>query len=238
MKDQAFIGVTGPDRFGRALLISFLLEALAIGGFVVVPPAAKPVAPVVVRVKIDAPAAPKPVVQPPPPKPAPPPPPMPPPPVPVPAQVPAQVPPPPAPHPSHREIRHVAHIPPPARPVAPMPTPPAPPTPSPAAPAPAPIASPTVMARYASEVRADVLAQLTVPQILIDAGLSGDCVLEFTVAPDGTLLSASLLTKSGLSAVNQAALAALRAARLPAFLPGMPAGPHRFILPVHVAGNS
>ena len=235
MKDQAFISMPGPDRFGRALLISFLLEALAIGGFVLVPPAPKPMAAVVVRVKIDAPPAPKPVVQPPPPKPAPPPPPMPPPPVPV----PAQLPPPPPPHPSHRVIRHVAHIPPPpARPVSPMPTPPAPPTPAPAAPPPAPIASPTVMARYASEVRADVLAQLTVPQILIDAGLSGDCVLEFTVAPDGTLLSASLLTKSGLSAVNQAALAALRAARLPAFLPGMPAGPHRFILPVHVAGNS
>ena len=55
------------------------------------------------------------------------------------------------------------------------------------------------MSRYTGEVRA--------------------IVLQFTLAPDGTLLAVSVISPSGLNAVNQAALSALRASLLPAFLP-------------------
>ena len=94
------------------------------------------------------------------------------------------------------------------------------------------------MSRYIGLVRAIVLGNLVVPQLLIDAGLEGDCVLEFTLSPDGSLLSARVIRPSGITSVNNAALDALRQSALPAFLPGMPAGPHSFTLPVHVAGDS
>lgn len=92
------------------------------------------------------------------------------------------------------------------------------------------------MSHYTGEVRAIVLGNLIVPQLLVDAGLSGDCVLQFTLAPDGKILAVSVISPSGLSAVNQAAVGALRASHLPAFFPGMPDSPHVFTLPVHVSG--
>jgi len=106
-----------------------------------------------------------------------------------------------------------------------------------AAPPISPIAQESAMSRYTGMVRAIVLGNLVVPQQLIDSGLDGDCVLQFTLAPDGTILSVTLLTPSGMQSVNDAALDALRSSRLPAFLPDMPAGPHVFTLPVHVAGD-
>ncbi len=90
------------------------------------------------------------------------------------------------------------------------------------------------MSRYTGAVAAIVDANLVIPQQLLDAALAGDCTLQFTLAPDGAILSAGILSPSGLKAVNHAALAALLASRLPPFPPGMPSGPHSFTLPVHV----
>jgi protein TonB len=122
----------------------------------------------------------------------------------------------------------------PAPPVPPVPEPPALVT---AAPAPSPVAEQTALSIYIGEVRGIVLANLEVPQQLIDMGLEGDCVLQFTLAQDGTLLSVSVSTPSGLRVVNEAALDALRQSRLPPFPPAMGAGPHSFTLPVHVSGD-
>lgn len=205
------------------------LEAAALAVFMLAPPPAAPIPPAIVQLKVLAPPAPKPLVKPALPKPVPPPP------VPVPV-VPQRVPPPPPPRPhaAHHVLQHVVHTPPPM-PVPPQPTPPAP---QPAAPPPSPVAADTAMSRYTGLLRALVLQNLQVPQELIESGEAANCTLEFTLAPDGTLLSVQVLTSSGMSIADQAAMDALRASRLPAFLPGMPTGAHIFILPVHLAGDS
>ncbi len=93
------------------------------------------------------------------------------------------------------------------------------------------------MSRYIGEVRAIVLGNLIVPQQLIDAGLESNCVLQFTLAPDGSIISISIISPSGLNSVNDAAVDALRDSHLPAFLNGMPDQPHSFTLPIHVDGE-
>jgi protein TonB len=146
-------------------------------------------------------------------------------------------PPPPLPnHPTeHRVIRHQVYTPPPPA----VPTPPdMPPAPVTTAPPPStPPVNPTAMARYTGELRAIVLSNLIVPAQLSVSGLSGDCVLRFTLSPSGEILSAEVMTPAGLAAVNEAALNALRASRFPAFIAGMPTGDHSFTLPVHVSGE-
>ncbi len=222
-----------PDRFGRAVLAAAVLEIFAVAGLFLLPKPAPVVPPSVVQLQVLAPA-PVPVAKPPPPKPPPPlPKPAPAPPLPV---APPLPPPPPVAHRTvaRRIIHHIVHTPPPPQAPPPVPEPPAPVT---AAPPVSPLAEQSAMSRYISEVRAIVQGNLEVPQQLIDEDLSSTCVLEFTVGPDGTLLSVSVVSPSGIAAVNQAALDALRGSRLPAFLAGMPAGPHSFTLPVHESGD-
>jgi len=221
-----------PDRFGRAFLAAVVLEAVLIIAVLYLPRPPDTVAPATVQLRVLAPA-PAPVAKPPPPKP-------PPPvakPLPAPITPPMPVPTPPAPHHpvEHRIIHHFVHAPPP--PPQPPPPTPEPPAPVTAAPPVSQLAEQTAMSRYTGEVRAIILGNLEVPQQLIDAGLEGDCVLEFTLAPDGSILSAAILTPSGLASVNDAALNALRASHLPEFLPGMPSAAHDFTLPVHVSGQ-
>lgn len=111
------------------------------------------------------------------------------------------------------------------------------PAPSPAAPPVSKAQIQSVMARYVEEIRARVDANLQVPPQLASLGLGGTCVLEFTLAPDGRLLSARILTSSGLALVDHAALAALRASHFTQFLPGMGNVAHIFTMPVRVLGN-
>ncbi len=227
---------SAPDGFGRALLLAAGIELIALAALFLAPKPEPVVAPSVVQLQVLAPA-PVPVAKPPPPKP-PPPMPKPTPAPPLPMTPPLPIPPPPAPshHVATRHIiRHVVHSPPPPpQPIPPVPEPPAPVT---AAPPISPIAQESAMSRYTGMVRAIVLGNLVVPQQLIDSGLDGDCVLQFTLAPDGTILSVTVLTPSGLQTVNEAAVEALRSSRLPAFLPDMPPGPHIFTLPVHESGD-
>jgi protein TonB len=227
---------SAPDGFGRAFLLAAVIESLALGAFFLAPKPPATVPPAVVQLQVLAPA-PVPVAKPPPPKPPPPlPKPVPAPPVPVAPPIPLP-PPPPVPHHTvaRHIIRHIVHTPPPPKAAPPPPTP-LPLAPVTAAPPISPIAEQTAMSRYIGEVRGIVQANLIVPQQLIDGGLESDCVLAFTVAPDGTILSVTVLTPSGFKSVNEAAIDALRSSRLPAFLPGMPAGAHEFTLPVHVSG--
>ncbi|HQU04633.1 MAG TPA: TonB family protein, partial [Acidocella sp.] len=128
---------------------------------------------------------------------------------------------------------HVAPPPPPQ-----IMSPPAPLAPETAAPPPSPVSQESIISRYIGQVRAIIDSNLVVPQELIDSGSSGDCVLEFTLGPDGKLLSASIVTRSFIQPVNEAAMDALRASHLPAFLPGMDQAPHSFTLPVHESGST
>jgi len=218
-----------PDRFGRALLLAAVITSGAITAFALTPPPPPPVPPSTVQLQIVA-VAPAPVA---PPKPIPTPPA---PPHPIAPPQPVPPPPPKADHPQQRmHPRPVVTPPPQPQATPPLPEPPAPQV---AAPPLSPDAQASILSRYVGAVRAVVLSNLVVPQLLVDDGMEGDCVLEFTLAPDGTLLSASVETPSGLVAVNQAAMDALRASRLPAFLAGMPDGPHSFTLPVHVSGDT
>jgi protein TonB len=219
-----------PDRFWRAFFIAALIEAVAIGVFAAAPKPPPVVQPSVVQLKILAPA-PAPVAAKPPPPVPPPPVTKPPPPVPVPPQ---PAPPPPVPH--HAVIHHIIqHVqPPPPHVPPPAPEPLAPVT---AAPPPSPITQQSVLSRYIGEVRAIIDSNLTVPQALVDNGTSSDCVLEFTLSPSGQVVSARLLTPSGIEAVNEAALDALRQSHLPAFPAGMAQTAHQFTLPIHVSGD-
>jgi protein TonB len=223
-------GASEPDRFGRALLLAMVIEALGISAFMFAPRPPAAVPPAVVQLQVLQPA-PQPVAKPPPPTP-----PKPAPVVPQPVTPPVPLPPPVPHHASpHHVMRHVVHTPPPPpQPAPPIPQPVAPVT---AAPPISPQAQQSALSRYIGQVRAIVLSNLVVPQLLVDSGMDGDCVLQFTLAPDGSLLSVSVLTPSGIKSVNDAALDALRASHLPAFLTGMPDTPHVFTLPVHVSGD-
>ncbi|MDE8348171.1 MAG: TonB family protein [Acidocella sp.] len=217
-----------PNRFGRALLIAALIEAVCILFMLHTTRPAPVVTPATVQLKI-LPPAPLPVaVKPPPPVPQPPAP-KPPPVVPM----PVVTPPPPLKHSAiqHHVIQHVAPPPPPTT------SPQLPVTPLTAAPPPAAVTQQSLLARYIGQVRAIVDSNLVVPQEIIDSENSGDCILAFTISPEGTLLSAHILTPSSIQPVNEAALDALRASHLPAFLPGMNQTPMSFTLPVHESGG-
>lgn len=130
---------------------------------------------------------------------------------------------------------------------------PLPPPPPPPASAPSPIQAPpaqitaappvsaevaqSILSRYIGQIRAIILSNLVVPHQLIETGLSGTCVLRFTVSPSGEIISVAIISPSGIHDVNEAAMQALRSSRLPAFLAGMPQDNHEFTLPVHVSGQ-
>ncbi len=221
-----------PDRFGRALLVAFLLEALGIALLVsFAHPAPQPAPVARVRVHLaPAPAPPKPL---PPPPPPPPPPSVPQPPSPV---MPTLAPPPAMPPALPRAPRGVLkppkhEAPVPARPDQPPPPPPQPPPP----PAPSAAAQASATELYAAMLRSRVQANLVVPETLRMLGIDGTTVLTLTVAPDGQLLAATIAKSSGSSAIDKAALATARATRLPPFTAKMPHHPLNFRLLVHLA---
>jgi len=212
-----------PPRQRRlpAILVALVVE-LALGA-AVIRFAARPgavVAPHPTRVRLTM-LAPKPkpkppAPKPPPPKPKPPPPPLPPPPK-------APPPPRPKPRPRPRPTPPRPHI---ARP------PPPPPAPVQAAPSAAAVASATM--RYAAALNARVQAGLVVPEDVRMMQLSGRAVVAIRVAPDGQLLGVSIARSSGIGPIDRAALAAVRATRLPAFIGDMPRHPVTFDLTVRL----
>jgi protein TonB len=233
-----------PDRFGIALLLAIGIVIAGAGIFAFTPKPPPTTPPSMVRLQVVQPA-PTPTAAPPVPQPPVPTPPKPVTPPPQPVTPPLPMPPPP-PQPHHVATHTRPHpVPHPAvhQPTPPQPTaaqPPVQPAPQQAtitaAPPPSLEAEQSALSRYTGQVRGIILSHLIVPQQLVEAGLEGDCVLEFTLAPDGTILSASILTPSGLHSVNETALNALRASRLPAFIDGMQKSPSHFTLPVHVSG--
>ena len=156
------------------------------------------------------PPPPKPV--PPPSKPVPPPPrPMPPPPRPVPRPSPKVQPRPP--------VRHTISRP---KPIAQQVQPP----PSPPRPAPIPEAvQENAMEAYASIVHDAVQADLQVPEMVAMMHLSGTTKIALNIAPNGNLLSATVIESSGVAMIDNAALATVRASRFPSFSGKMPNHP-------------
>lgn len=90
------------------------------------------------------------------------------------------------------------------------------------------------MDKYVALIRGQVQSNLQIPPQLLALQESGDCTLEFTLAPNGHLVAVKVLRSSGISLVDQTALQALQNSNIPAFLAGMPRETHRFSLTIHV----
>lgn len=222
---------SGPSRLGGPILIALALEALGIASLALHMSHKPPeiVTPKIIQIHM---VVPKPQPQLPPkiptlPQPS------------LPQVTPVPLPPPPHIVPHARFVHHVElphHI--------TQPTPPKPPIqpvdPKPVAASP-PVSTAQVeslLSRYIEDIRTRVDANLQVPAQLTALGMGGTCVLEFTIAPNGTLLSSRVLTSSGLAMVDNAALEALRSSSFSEFLPGMGTSARTFTMPVHVSGTS
>lgn len=127
----------------------------------------------------------------------------------------------PVPHPV------VSHQPPPPMPVTN-------PTPPPAAPV-APISGIPI---YGSQMHDILQANQNVPPALAQLGASGTAVMQITVAPDGHVLSARILTSSGNPLIDQTALDHALHASFGAFNAQMPDAPHTFIVPVEIDAST
>lgn len=221
---------SGPGRLGGPLLIAIALEALGIAILTLhmAHKAPETVAPKVIKIHMIAPKPVAPPKIPEIPQPT------------MPQMVPVPVPLPPPPHlvPHPRFIRHVElphHVVQPV--VSKPPLQPVESKPIPAAPLVSAAQVESLMARYVEEIRTNVDANLQVPAQLVALDMSGTCILEFTIAPDGKLLSSRVLTSSGIAMVDHAALEALRSSSFSPFLKGMGTSPHTFTMPVKVSGD-
>ncbi|MBU2855798.1 energy transducer TonB [Acidithiobacillus ferrooxidans] len=169
----------------------------------------------------------------------------------------------PKPVPPKPVVHHVT--PPPPRPhpkvvipPKPAPTPPVktatPPTPTPKSvvtPAPKPLVTPppapppmsaeqaaSLMGRYVGLLRPMIQQNLHVPAELRAMGMSGKATVEFEISPTGQLLWAKIIRPSPLSAVNRAALAAVKDGGFPPFLKKMPKQNTVFQIDVEVGAGS
>lgn len=233
----------GSHRFATALIAGVIVEMALIGALVwygethpahPVPPPKKHVMAVqMVTLPPPPKVVPKPVVKPTPPKPMPPKPVIhhtpPPPPAPHPKMV---VPPKPVPTPPAPPVKMA----PPPKPVLPpkLATPPAPPPPPPLSAA----ERVDLMGQYVAELRPLIQNQLHVPAELRAMGLSGTATVEFEVSPSGQVLWAKVIKPSPLSAVNRAAVAAVKSGNFPAFLKKMPKQNTVFEIPIEVGADS
>jgi protein TonB len=81
-----------------------------------------------------------------------------------------------------------------------------------------------------------ILEQNTnVPQALATLGISGTALVQVTVAPDGHVLAAKIVRSSGISLIDQTALAHALEAHFGAFSADMPQSALTFTVPVNIA---
>lgn len=198
---------------GRALLLAFIVEGLALVGLITMTAAAPLLPPVPIRISLVTSSAPKPAVTPkPPPKPLPKP-------IPHPPPKRVVVPPPPPPLP---KVVAPKPAPLPPSPVA-APTPPPPPpllqaVPLPPPPPPAP--DPQMKDSYLGRVKAAIQAAVRYPAAARMMGEQGRVEVEFTLK-DGVAEEVRVLVPGITSAFDAAALAAVRAASMPAPPPAL-----------------
>jgi protein TonB len=115
---------------------------------------------------------------------------------------------------------------------------PPPPTPLPVSKAPQPVAPPAPPTSgipiYGSQIHDIIQANQSVPPALAQLGVSGTAIIEITVAPDGSVISARVYKSSGIPLIDQTALDHARQAQLHAFNNQMPSAPQTFIVPVEI----
>ncbi len=215
-----------PDELGlprataAGLVIVGLIAAAAFYAARHLPRYRTPLAPAttvhLVRLAPPLPLPPQPVQPPPPPLPVPPPP-VPPPPQPK----PLPPPPTPSPMPPPKPLPNVVHHPPPPPHPRPKPQPvhrpvphPAPPPPRAKRPPPQPAFD---FAQYAAGLRGPLQREVHVTQTMRMLGVNGTAFIEFTLAPNGKLLSAQVYRSSGNPLIDRAALDAVRHHRFPPF---------------------
>jgi len=118
---------------------------------------------------------------------------------------------------------------------------PAPPTPAApvtsAAPA-APAAPSSGIGAYGSEMRDILQANHDVPQALAQLGISGTAVVHIIVAPDGHVLSATILRSSGNPLIDQTALDHALHTSFGAFSANMPSSSLGFTMPIEITPDS
>jgi protein TonB len=124
----------------------------------------------------------------------------------------------------------------PPRPAA-APRPPAavaattPPAPAVSAPAPAPVA-PRHDPSYLDRLAAAIERERDYPHHSRRQGHQGRVVIHIVIAASGKLISARVLTGSGLESLDQAALGMVQRARLPPLTPGLGAESATFTIPI------
>ncbi len=199
---------------GRALLLAFIVESLVLAGLVTMM-AAKSAAPPPppIRIALVAPPAPKPAVTPkPPPKPLP---------KPTPHPPPKRVVVPPPPRPLPKVVAPKPAPLPPSPVAAPTPPPPPPlPRAVPLPPPPPPAPDPQVKDSYLGRVKAAIQVAVRYPPAARMMGEQGRVEVEFTLK-DGVADGVRVLVPGATAAFNAAALAAVKAARMPAPPPAL-----------------
>jgi protein TonB len=179
------------------------------------------------------------------PQPTPPPPPPPPKVVPPPKPLPVTIPKPPPipskivvatkpPPPVHRVVKHI----PKPIPHVEQPTPPPvtqpPPTPAPPQ---APAVRTDGIGPYGSVMHNIIQANQDVPPALAQLGVSGTAIIHVVVAPDGHVISASVVKSSGVSLIDSTALDHVRNAVFPPFNANMPNQTIPYDVPVEIDGE-
>ena len=97
------------------------------------------------------------------------------------------------------------------------------PPPSPPRPAPIPEAvQENAIEAYASVVHDAVQADLQVPDTVAMMQLSGTTKIALNIAPNGNLLSTTIIESSGIAMIDSAALVTVRATHFPTFSGKMP----------------
>ena len=197
---------------GRALLLAFIVEGLVLAGLVFMMAAkSAPPPPPPIRIALVAPPAPKPVVTPkPPPKPLP---------KPIPHPPPKRVVVPQPPRPLPKVVAPKPAPLPPSPVAAPTPPPPAP-LPLAVPPPPPPAPDPQVKASYLGRVKAAIQTAVRYPPAARMMGEQGRVEVAFTLK-DGVADGVRVLVPGATAAFNAAALAAVKAARMPAPPPAL-----------------
>ena len=103
---------------------------------------------------------------------------------------------------------------------------------APVAAPPTPVRMASISTRWQGELAGWIRSRTRYPDDARQRGEQGAVLISFTVGRDGQVLDASLRQRSGSDALDQAALAMFRAARVPAFPPEMDAAQVTISVPV------
>jgi protein TonB len=221
-----------PTATGIALLLFAVVAAICLYAMNNIIPPKQPEVIQITQAQLTAVPVPKPP-PPPPPKVVPPPKPLPvtiPKPPPIPSKIVVATKPPP---PVHHVIKHIP------KPIPHVEQPTPPPVVQPPTPTPPQVAAPRTdgIGPYGSAMHSIIEQNQDVPPALAQLGVSGTAVVSVEVAPDGSVVSASIVRSSGVSLIDETALDHVRSAHFPPFNADMPNQTQRFTVPVEIDGE-